>query len=147
VNTNHTPDWFLLERYFADAVTPEERNQIERWITEDPDRQEMVTRIRAALQARQYRAQRDWQRAGAIETVLRRIREGKTAPAILALPRRVSSESRSATTRLAQVLRHWFEGATELAAAMLLDANEEPLSEDEVQELRDWITNSEPEQP
>lgn len=135
-------DWFLLERYFAGMVTPAERAQAEQWIAASPDRQDTVQRVRAALQARGRRGRRDWHRAEAIDAVLTRVREGNSEQVVTALPRRPVADGGSVTTRLAQVLRYWFEGATELAAAMLLDANEQPLSEEETKALRDRINNS-----
>jgi len=142
VSTDHTIDWFLLERYFVGTVTPAERAQVEHWLAASPGRQDTAQRVRAALQARGRRGQRDWRRAEAIGAVLARVREGSSEQVITALPRWPVADGGSATARLAQMLRHWFEGATELAAAMLLDANEEPLSEEETKALRDRINDS-----
>jgi len=140
-------DWFLLERYFADKATPAERGEVERWVAERPDRPDTVQRIRAALEARGRGQRRDWRQAEAVETVLARVREGSAGQVIAVFPRRPLSESGSAAARLAQLLRSWFEGATELAAAMLLDANEQPMSDAEVQALRDRINDRERQQP
>lgn len=140
-------DWFLLERYFAGTVTPVERAQVEQWIAASSDRQDTVQRIRAALQARGRRERREWRRAEAIETVLARVREGSSGQVIAALPHQPVSDGGSAAARLVQALRHWFEGTTELAAAMLLDANEPPLSDEDVRALRTRINDSEREQP
>jgi len=141
MNADHMIDWFLLERYLTGTITPAERTQIEQWIAADTDRQETVRRVQAALQTRGHRERRDWHRSDAIETVLTRVRAGRPTPAITVLPRRPSSKGSSAVARAVGTLRYWFEGATELAAAMLLDANEQPFSEEETKTLRDQINS------
>ncbi|HXC25725.1 MAG TPA: hypothetical protein VNU46_07410 [Gemmatimonadaceae bacterium] len=139
MSDDHMIDWFLLERYFAGTVSPVERTQIEHWIAANADWRETIQRIQAALHARGRRRQQDWRRNDAIETVLTQVRSGRPASALTILPQQPNSAGRSTTVRMVETLRHWFEGATELAAAMVLDANEQPLSAEETKVLRKQI--------
>lgn len=44
-------DWDLFDRYLAGAVTPSERERIERWLADEPDRQAVLEALRGALTA------------------------------------------------------------------------------------------------
>lgn len=42
-------DWSLFDRYIAGVATPDEREEFERWLAEDPERSVMVDTLRNAL--------------------------------------------------------------------------------------------------
>lgn len=139
-----TVDWFLLERYVTGQTTPTERAVVERWSAAHPDHQQAVARVQAALRARGP-VPRDWRRADAIDTVMTRVQTSSRMEATAARPQ--PRETSLAPERLIQRIRQWFESATELAAAMLLDVKESPLTADEVAELRNRIDDAKRDQP
>ena len=42
-------DWSLFDRYIAGVATPDEREEFERWLAEDPERSVMVDTLRKAV--------------------------------------------------------------------------------------------------
>ena len=141
-----TIDWFLLESYVAGVATPAERAQVEQWMAAHAAHQHTVARVRAALYARR-RVRRDWRRAEAIDTVMARVRAGNAQLTAATALRPRQLETSPTPERLMQRIRQWFEGATELAAAMLLDVNESALTTDEVTALRNRIDNAKRDNP
>ena len=142
MNAHDLIDWFLLETYLAGEGSAAERAQVEQWIASHPDHRHIVTRVQAALHARSCRPTRAWRRAEAIDTVMAHVHAGHQRLAATAAPRGREPEIGRTTERLVGLIRQWFEGATELAAAMLLDLNDRALSDDEVKRLRNQIDNA-----
>lgn len=81
VNTqNDQFDWFDLTAYFEGSTSREQRDELERWIADQPERAEMLRRYRAVWESRQQPVVPVYDREAVKAAVQQSLRAHATAP-------------------------------------------------------------------
>jgi len=105
----HDEHWERLARYLADESPPEEAAELEAWLAEDPDRQELLARLRAVAASLVHQPPADLD----VEAALARVHQRIDAE-------QVHDIGAARTARQSERRPLWRNRAFQLAAAVVL---------------------------